>query len=821
MIYLASGNYGTWSGTNKAITIAPQDGATVTMGINFNTGDSGFTINGTNGTGKISIPGGSISNGANNITIENCAFTSYLVITGLINSNVLLDHNTYINIDSPAGSPPARIHLAYRSSQPSGVTISNSLFQGGDSDGIQTGAPVDIINNTFIDILENGPNHTDAVQLYGGHNVLFKGNYIYNCADGFVAYDGTYDNVIEDNVIDLVTGRYGIELYADQNSIVRNNTLRYSSTGSFGIGQIFLGHKSTDPAGYGTIVENNVATAVVLSDGSTAAVNRNNMVRSGASGQNFNGIPIYVGGAAPTTYAGYALAPNSPGNNAGSDGLDVGIGADNLAPAGVAGEAINLGLTNPTDHVGPIMVNIFGVPSGWAISSGTNSGGGTWSVQTNDVSELSITAPGDYAGAVSLQMSQTWNDSTGGTGFAMIANNVEVYAAGTPIFAISGDDNLSGSIGDDLFVLAQPIGNDAIHNFDVANDQVDLIGFGNLSGFVDVQTCLSDNSQGDAVITVAEGRSITFAGVSAASLTANNFAFNLDTVMDNANSMVISDNAMLPLAGAVENSGIIELTSIGGQTTLQILAKGLNLEGGGHLELSDSTENLIVGTTSDATLTNIDNTISGAGQLGKGQLTLHNEGAIIASGTNALTIDTGPNAVVNSGTLGANNSGGLNIQSDIANSGVLWANGGNITIDGDVTGMGSARIDGVAAFEIGGAFSQDITLDAGASATLKIDRAADFSGTVAGFNANDLLDLADIGFGANTTLAYAGDGQGTGGTLTVSDGSHIATIALFGQFETAGFQSTRDAGTGTLITYTDHEVEVGSGGTIPLTKPCC
>ena len=32
----------------------------------------------------------------------------------------------------------------------------------------------------------------------------------------------------------------------------------------------------------------------------------------------------------------------------------------NLAPAGVAGEAINLGLTNPTDHLGSITVNIFG-----------------------------------------------------------------------------------------------------------------------------------------------------------------------------------------------------------------------------------------------------------------------------------------------------------------------------------------------------------------------------------------------------------------------------------------------------------------------------
>ena len=117
----------------------------------------------------------------------------------------------------------------------------------------------------------------------------------------------------------------------------------------------------------------------------------------------------------------------------------------NLAPAGVAGEAINLGLTNPTDHLGSITVDISGVPSGWTMSEGSDNGDGTWSVQTYDVSALSITAPENYAGAVSLQMSQTWTDSTGGTGLAMITNNVEAYASGAPIFAISGDDNLSGS----------------------------------------------------------------------------------------------------------------------------------------------------------------------------------------------------------------------------------------------------------------------------------------------------------------------------------------------------------------------------------------
>ena len=527
-----------------------------------------------------------------------------------------------------------------------------------------------------------------------------------------------------------------------------------------------------------------------------------------------------VGGNGVYAYGGSSTTGIFPTNtyNANNYWADV-VFVSTIAPAGVAGEAIHLGLTNPTDHSGSITVKVSRVPSGWTMSTGTDNGDGTWTVQTTDVDALSVISPQGYTGALALNVAESWINADGSSGSALVADNVEVYAKGAPIFAISGDDNLSGSSGDDLFVLAQPIGNDTIYSFDVARDKVDLLGFSGLSSFVDARSRLSENSNGDAVLTIAEGELVTFEGVSAASLTAKNFVFDHEIVTHNANSVIISDSALLPLSGAVNNSGTIELASIGGQTTLQVLANGLTLEGGGRVEFFDSNGNIVVGTTPDATLTNVDNIISGAGRVGDGQLMLHNEGAIIASGINALTIDTRANPVVNSGTLGATGSGGLNIQSDLANSGLLWANGGDIRIRGEVTGTGSALIDGVATFEIGGAFSQNVTLDASASATLKIDHAVDFTGAVAGFDSNDVFDLADIAFGVNTTLAYAEDSQRTGGTLTVSDGSHIATLALFGQFEAAGFQGARDAETGTLVTYNNPKAELSE---LPqLTRPCC
>ena len=44
-----------------------------------------------------------------------------------------------------------------------------------------------------------------------------------------------------------------------------------------------------------------------------------------SNGQNFGGTPQFVGGAHPTSYAGFKLAPGSPGKGRASDGLDLGI----------------------------------------------------------------------------------------------------------------------------------------------------------------------------------------------------------------------------------------------------------------------------------------------------------------------------------------------------------------------------------------------------------------------------------------------------------------------------------------------------------------
>jgi hypothetical protein len=88
---------------------------------------------------------------------------------------------------------------------------------------------------------------------------------------------------------------------------------------------------------------------------------------------------------------------------------------------------------------------------------------------------------------------------------------------------------------------------------------------------------------------------------------------------------------------------------------------------------------------------------------------------------------------------------------------------------------------------------------AGTAGTLQLDSSTGFTGTVAGMTGQDTLDLRDIGFGATTTVGFAENGSGTGGTLSVSDGRHTANIALLGHYMASTFVASSDGHGGTAV----------------------
>ncbi|RUY84827.1 adhesin, partial [Mesorhizobium sp. M7A.F.Ca.CA.001.12.2.1] len=324
----------------------------------------------------------------------------------------------------------------------------------------------------------------------------------------------------------------------------------------------------------------------------------------------------------------------------------------------------------------------------------------------------------------------------------------------------------------------------------------------------------ADDANGNAVIALGDGQSITLDGVHSGALTAGNFVFDQTPVVNNPGTMTIGDGALLPLSGTINNSGLISLDSTGGDTLLQIIQHGVTLQGGGQILLSDSAANMISGTGPDVTLVNVDNTISGAGQLGGGMLSLDNQGTIIASGANALVIDTGGSVVTNSGTLEATGSGGLTITGGLANSGMLLANGGDIVIHGQVTGDGDATIGNLSKLEFGSASSTDVTFAHDAAGTLQLDDSFDFSGRIGGITNDDRLELEDILFGAGTTAVYQANQDGSGGTLTVSDGTHGTALHLVGSYDANGFKLADDGQGHTAVSYNPAEFTltgVGNG----------
>ena len=153
------------------------------------------------------------------------------------------------------------------------------------------------------------------------------------------------------------------------------------------------------------------------------------------------------------------------------------------------------------------------------------------------------------------------------------------------------------------------------------------------------------------------------------------------------------------LAGvAIVNAGVVSVTGNEyGGTAAVTLAGTVTLSGGGMVALTDSSgagsaaTQIITGSLAADTLDNVDNLISGYGELGNGRLTLINasKGTIEAVG-GVLTLDTGKSVVSNAGLLEAI-GGTFNLVSAATNSGTIAAgNGGSLTINSAIASSGLA-----------------------------------------------------------------------------------------------------------------------------------
>ena len=304
-ILLASGDYGTFHGAIKGglVTLTPQPGATVSMDIDFNPA-SNIAIDG------VTITDAFITGTATkSITIRNSDFPGqiWLDTRELHDSDVTLANDVFHDWNTCASCGEARVFLT-GGSQPSGVTIRDSKFYGGLSDGIQNGSyGTKIIGNEFHDITPGSPEgvHADAIQLYGSSHTVIRANYMHDMPEVpfIMAADGTDHELIEDNVVEGSSHGYPyITLFSDDSSIIRHNTFADGSCAfNLPCGILRLGAKDSDDPGHGTVVKDNILSEISTEGSTTIAERSHNLLaHDGATSPgDLPGKPTYARGPDP------------------------------------------------------------------------------------------------------------------------------------------------------------------------------------------------------------------------------------------------------------------------------------------------------------------------------------------------------------------------------------------------------------------------------------------------------------------------------------------------------------------------------------------
>jgi hypothetical protein len=268
--------------------------------------------------------------------------------------------------------------------------------------------------------------------------------------------------------------------------------------------------------------------------------------------------------------------------------------------------------------------------------------------------------------------------------------------------------------------------------------------------------------------------------------------------LTNQGFVAIYQNGALSIAGTIDNVGVID-----NQGQLLFGPGASTLSGGGAIALESGFGAGIVG-DNGATITNVDNTISGAGFIGleTNPCTLVNEaaGVIDANAGAALTVDDYSAPTQNAGLMEATGAGGLVIEKQIDNTGTIFADGGNVTVVGAAFGAGVAKIDnGTLNFESG---CNEAVIFTGAAGELELAKSADYRKSITGFSltGGTSLDLRDVGFVSAGEATYSG--SATKGVLTVTDGTNTALIYLKGDYLGARFTASSDGHGGTSVVAT-------------------
>ncbi|MBV8926270.1 MAG: hypothetical protein JOZ74_12965, partial [Bradyrhizobium sp.] len=289
--------------------------------------------------------------------------------------------------------------------------------------------------------------------------------------------------------------------------------------------------------------------------------------------------------------------------------------------------------------------------------------------------------------------------------------------------------------------------------------------------------------------------------------------------VDNFDLVKVDAGSTLTLEATTISGGAINDDSVGGidvagtskiDGAATLSDGGVTIESGVTLTLDNVT---VDGTSFEDTATGatiqIDDdvtlTLNGASIDGG---TLDIQGELASTGSSSISGAT----IINSGEIdvvsGTLTIDALSIVTSTA-GGTVEADGGNLVVNGTLSG--SVEIAAASIVELGdnapGAYSSaTITFETGATGTLKIDGAANFSGTVAGFGSGATIDPTEVAHSPNQYDVWSA------GTLSIySNGTLEARLKLSGAYSQNDFALTSDASGGTDIVWSRAQEATVSG----------
>jgi hypothetical protein len=733
-----TGGAGNWNATTWSLGVMPGSGnnAFITnvggqVQLNVNDTVAILTIGGGNvlnfvNNSSLTITGNTITNsdsiGSGGITLSSTGNSTSLII----GANVTLTGGGIVTLGNNASNQ------IYGSSGTQVLTNANNLIQGSGNIGVgQMGlineATIDANQTTALTIQTSiGTANTGTLEATAGGNLILDGD-TYTNTGGTILASGANSIVtlrsptINGGTLNTTSGgliqatgnptlngvtNSGTYQLPDGQQTTLEGTTTNTSTGIIQLNSagdntnLILGGASVTLTGGGTVtLDNNSNNRIYGAVGTDVLTNVNNLIQgSGNVGGGQMGlvnqgtidanqaVALYIQTTSGTTNIGTLEA--TAGANLILDGdTYTNTGGTILASGSnsivtLQSPTINGGTLNTT---GGGLIQASGDPT---LNGVTNNG--TYQVPSGQYTTLlgAITNTGTI---------EALNGGTVLLSGATVSGGTLTTAGAGVVLAESGSE-LNGSEntvtnGGDLQVPN--------------NNTLYVIGTVNNTGTITVNSGGGSlvlnggtfTNSGAGAITAGSGSNVTLEGgvtVSGGTLNGAGLFTSLSGTtlsgLTSAGTVQVPDNNNTTLTGTINNSGSLELSAAGDNTSLYSNG-AVTLTGGGTLALSDSNNNYVQAAVSGSSLTNVNNTISGSGNIGNGSLIFTNQAggvvdAVSANG-NSLVINSGAPGATNAGIFEASSGGTLVIESAVANTGGTIEGlagtgssaGGNVVID--------------------------------------------------------------------------------------------------------------------------------------------